>query len=269
MLHYLDDFHTLEPPNSPICQSNIDTCVHLFEERGIPLHPEKLQGSFYLYDSTLDWAAFPRSSDPSSMRNFDHIAALLETWSTKDCTHKELESLIGNLQYACKVIPQGCNFFQCMINLLSAFWHDDHPIRLNQKFCLDLSLWREFFLPCFNLCSWLAGLWCNLYSWMAHRGIVCCSTAIINCRQRNFPCGYCSFLVEPLMALKACQVLFRQYACGQHFAFHCLDTMVLLRHLSLMAACYSFVFTASHRPGKENSTADALSHFDFQGFINI
>ena len=33
-----------------------------------------------------------------------------------------------------------------------------------------------------------------------------------------------------------------------------------------MAACYSFVFTASRRPGKENSTADALSHFDFQGF---
>lgn len=31
-----------------------------------------------------------------------------------------------------------------MINLLSAFWQNDHPIKLNQEFCLDLYWWREF-----------------------------------------------------------------------------------------------------------------------------
>lgn len=78
---------------------------------------------------------------------FDCIAALLETWSTKKhCIHNELESLIGNLQQACKVIPQGHTLLWCMMNLLSAFWHDDHPIRLNQKFPLDLSWWCKIFL---------------------------------------------------------------------------------------------------------------------------
>ena len=77
---------------------------------------------------------------------FDCIAALLESWSLKQyCTRKELESLIGNLQHACKVIPQGRTFLQRMINLLSAFRRDDHPIRLNQDFPLDLSWWHEFF----------------------------------------------------------------------------------------------------------------------------
>ena len=33
-----------------------------------------------------------------------------------------------------------------MINLLSAFRRDDHPIRLKQEFHLDLSWWREFFI---------------------------------------------------------------------------------------------------------------------------
>ena len=66
---------------------------------------------------------------------FDCIAALLETWSTKKhCTQNELESLIGNLQQACKVIPQGYTLLWCMMNLLSAFWLDNHPIRLNQEF---------------------------------------------------------------------------------------------------------------------------------------
>ena len=77
---------------------------------------------------------------------FDRIAALLESWSLKQhCTRKELESLIGNLQHACKVIPQGRTFLRRMINLLSAFRRDDHPISLNQDFRLDLSWWREFF----------------------------------------------------------------------------------------------------------------------------
>ena len=55
LLHYLDDFPTMGPPNLPICQNNIDTCVCLFGEWGIPLHPEKLEGPSYLYDCTWEF----------------------------------------------------------------------------------------------------------------------------------------------------------------------------------------------------------------------
>ena len=47
------------------------------------------------------------------------------------------------------------------------------------------------------------------------------------------------------------------------------NMMVLLRHLSLVAARHSFAFTASHTPGKDNSIADALSRFDFQRFHHL
>lgn len=47
------------------------------------------------------------------------------------------------------------------------------------------------------------------------------------------------------------------------------NMMVLLRHLSLIAARHSFAFTASHRAGIDNSVADALSHFDFQHFNRL
>ena len=107
LLHCLDDFHTMGPPNSPVCQHNLDMCVHLFLEWGIPPHPEKLEGPSTCLtvlgielDFTTLQARLPKDK-------FDRIAALLESWSLKRyCTRKELESLIGNLHHACKVIPQ-------------------------------------------------------------------------------------------------------------------------------------------------------------------
>ena len=36
LLHYLDDFHTLGPPNSQTCQRNVDTSIQQFQDWGIP-----------------------------------------------------------------------------------------------------------------------------------------------------------------------------------------------------------------------------------------
>ena len=44
LLHYLDDFHTLGHPNSQTCQRNLDTGIQQFQDWGIPLHPDKLEG---------------------------------------------------------------------------------------------------------------------------------------------------------------------------------------------------------------------------------
>ena len=45
------------------------------------------------------------------------------------------------------------------------------------------------------------------------------------------------------------------------------NKMVLLCHLSLVAAPHSFTFMASHTAGRDNSIADA--HFDFQCFHHL
>ena len=146
LLHYLDDFHTLGPPNSQTCQKNLDTCIQQFKDWGIPLHPDKLEGPSTLLtvlgielDSLLLQACLLQEK-------FDRIHTLPFSWSLqRHCTRKELESLIDNLQHACKVVPSGRTFLRCKINLLSAFCRDEHPIRLNTEFHLDLSWWLEFF----------------------------------------------------------------------------------------------------------------------------
>ena len=125
---------------------NLDTCIHFFKEWGIPLHPDKLEGPttcIVILGIELDTIKLQVRLPKDK---FDLIASLLAFWSNKrHCTRKELEFLIGHLQHACKVIPQGWTFLRRMINLLTAFRREDHSIRFNREFHLDLALWLEFF----------------------------------------------------------------------------------------------------------------------------
>ena len=44
VIHYLDDFLTLGPPNSETCQQNLDLLTHLCDDLGVPLALEKVEG---------------------------------------------------------------------------------------------------------------------------------------------------------------------------------------------------------------------------------
>lgn len=146
LLNHLDDFQTLGPLNSPVCQNNLDICVQLFKQWGIPLHLDKLEvpsTCLTVLGIELDTLTLQAQLPQDK---FLQIVALLELWSLKrHCTCKELESLTGNPQQACNMIPQGHTFLRHMIKLLSEFHREDHPFRLNRDFHLDLAWWRKFF----------------------------------------------------------------------------------------------------------------------------
>ena len=55
LFHYLDDFLTLGPPNSPLCQSHVDTAFSVFSPPGSSPASSEMRGSYYCYD-------FPRQS---------------------------------------------------------------------------------------------------------------------------------------------------------------------------------------------------------------
>ena len=48
-----------------------------------------------------------------------------------------------------------------------------------------------------------------------------------------------------------------------------LNLMMLLRHLSQLAARHSLTFTARHVPGESNAIVDAISRFEFQQFRQL
>ena len=76
------------------------------------------------------------------------IKALLHDWGARrTCTRKELESLIGLLNHACKVVRSGRSFLRRMIDLLHSVRRPPNssvPIRLNKGFQADLAWWNLF-----------------------------------------------------------------------------------------------------------------------------
>ena len=54
------------------------------------------------------------------------------------------QSLIGTLQFACKVKVPGRTFLQCMINLTRGVSNRFHYIRLNKELSHNIKLWKAF-----------------------------------------------------------------------------------------------------------------------------
>ena len=63
------------------------------------------------------------------------------------CECRELESLIGLLNHACKVVRCGSSFLRRMLDLLQGVPRNPrrpHPIRFHRTFRSDLAWWRAF-----------------------------------------------------------------------------------------------------------------------------
>ena len=107
-----------------------------------------------------------------------HLVATLHSWhNRRACTRKELESLIGLLNHACKVVRSGRLFSAaCWICSMqfTAPPNSTAPIRLNAGCRSDLLWWRTFIsewngisfllppanLPQYHLTSDASGSWC-------------------------------------------------------------------------------------------------------------
>ena len=76
------------------------------------------------------------------------LRTLLREWSTrKSCQRKQLESLIGLLTHACKVVRPGRSFLRRLLDLLHATGSrpdGNSTIRLNRECRADVAWWEEF-----------------------------------------------------------------------------------------------------------------------------
>ena len=75
----------------------------------------------------------------------DQLKSLLTAWKgRKDCTRREVQSLIEHLQHAAKVVRPGRRFIRGMLSLLQGLEKPHHYIRLNTSFRADLHWWQTF-----------------------------------------------------------------------------------------------------------------------------
>ena len=116
--HYLDDFIIVASPNSQQAVQTMDpVCARL----GVPMAPHKREGP----TKCLVFLGIEIDTVAGELRlpeeKLSRLMSLLQEWgSKKSCQRKELDSLIGLLSHACKVVRPGRSFLRRLLDLLHA-----------------------------------------------------------------------------------------------------------------------------------------------------
>ncbi len=286
--HYLDDYIIIGPPNSTVCQEHLVTVLSVCESLGVPIATEKLEGP----SSCLTFLGIEIDTVAGVLRlpedKLSRLHHQLHRWSKRRaCRRRQLESLIGLLQHACRVVRPGRSFLRQMIALLGHSHRPYHRIRLNRRFKADLMWWRTFLSswngvyvfpptasPQVSFASDASGLW-GCGAW--------CGTKWLQYQWPPQADPHHIAFLELVAVLLACAAWGPEWRgcrvlcwCDNEAAVHviaartCRDRglMHLLRCLFFLEASLQFELTAKHIPGLHNGLADDLSRNRLSAFVS-
>ena len=291
VLHILDDFLFIARTKDQ-CERDLTNFVSLCNYLGVPLAPEKTVGP----DTVLQFAGITLDSVRMEARlpeeKLQKCRGLLtEFLSRRSVCLKELQSLIGLLNFTCLVVVPGRAFLRRLIDLTKGVGKPHYHIRISQGARLDLDMWlrflrdfngRSFFLDDIWETShtlqlytdsagsigfgavfathWFHGLWPT--TWHGY------NIAVLEL----FPIVIAVHIWGACMADKSV-IFFSDNAAVVDIINKqsSKDTaiMVLLRDLVLSCLKHNILFQARHIPGFINSRADYLSRSQVTKFKEI
>ena len=161
MLHYLDDFFTLGPPDSEICATRLHAIDHAAREIGIPLSPDKCVGpTTCLIFFGIELDSLKMTARLPAVKRAE-LVTMLDEWANKrTCRLKDLQSLVGKLNHACSMVLQGWTFVRRLLDSLRGHsCKQSRFIRLNNECKRDIEWWRSL-LP-----SWDSVYFFDLPAW--------------------------------------------------------------------------------------------------------
>ena len=144
VIHLLDDFVFATSTPRSKCMTALCQMLHLFTDLNIPIAPWKifpgcscLEFMGILLDSNKMEACLP-------VDKLSRVQETLSQWTTgKSATLQELQSLIGTLQFACKVIAPGRPFLQRIIHLTKGIKFP-YVHNYNTRYATNQNLCRPF-----------------------------------------------------------------------------------------------------------------------------
>lgn len=287
MSHILDDFLFVGPPFSDRCGHDLQTFLALASRVGIPMKKEKTvlpTTCLTIYgievDSHLMLCRLPQDK-------IEKISlALSETYKRKRITLRELQSLIGLLNFACLVVCPGRTFLRRLIDLTMGVVNPRHYIKLTKEARADLNAWK-LFIESFNGCSmflpddWVSSDHLSLYS-DASGSIGFASVFGTLYFAEKWPASMIQFdiTVKELFPITLSLEMWGHLMQNSKVLFLCDNESVtyiinkqssrdkvlmrLVRRLVVAALKYNILIRARHIAGKSNLLADHLSRFQFQ-----
>lgn len=143
--HYLDDFLFVGPADSPVCSRLLQTFRYFMGRFGVPLSEEKTEGPV----SALSFLGIEIDTIAMEFRLPEEKLARLQTQidsslAAKKVTLKFLQSLLGLLNFACKIMPMGRVFSRRLSLATVGVKKPNHFIRLSKVLKDDLRVWQSF-----------------------------------------------------------------------------------------------------------------------------
>ena len=300
VLHLLDDFLLVTPPNSN-AHTAMDTFIDVLAQLDVPLSPSKTEGPV----TSLQYLGIILDTDKMEARlPMDKLARINQKLDSllqrRSCTKQELLSLLGHLNFAARVIYPGRSFISRIIELSKAVKHLHHYIYISRECRLDLSMWKTLLarwngislfldpqetvsddMKLFTDASgigfggifgtqWFQGHWPN-------------DLRLDYKEQQDM--GKLSIAFQELYPIVVAALIWGRNWARKRILFKCDDLatvyaickgrskspaiMKLMRRLVLVATEFNFMYSAEHVPGSKNIIADSLSRLQTVRFRQL
>ena len=144
IFHYVDDFIIIGR-NWDECSEALRKVDETAKLLGMQIEPSKWEGptsNLIFLGIELDVANLVLRLPEEKLQELSELVA---QWVGKKCgTKKELESLAGKLQHACKVVRPGRCFLRRVYALIAVADHKRAMLRLNRELRADIGWWHMF-----------------------------------------------------------------------------------------------------------------------------
>ena len=289
IIHYLDDFLILGPPNSNQCHTDLNNFLSMCKQIGVPIKAEKtVQPSNVILflgielDSVSKIARLPQAKLIKIQNAIENLMAKTSV------SLKDIQSLIGLLNFACQVITPGRPFLRRLIALTMGIQNPKRPITLDQETRRDLSAWLLFIKHFNGTAMFLHDRWIqstNLHFYTDSSGAVGFAGVFGNhwfngAWDESWIDRDISIkeMLPVVIALEVWGHLIRDHCICFHIdnqaVVHIINKqsakdpfmMVLVRRFVLASMKFNILFKAVHIPTHLNISCDALSQFQMERF---
>ena len=284
--HIIDDFIFIGKADSSECFDNLQCFFKLADHIGVPIKHKKTvfpTTCAAIHGIDLDTVKMEARLPSDKLAELDSLLQL--NMHRKKIKFRDLQSLLGHLNFACKVIKPGRCFLRRLYDLTYGCHKPDHFIKLNKAARADLQVWASF-IHQYNGCTivtdvrFISSNTLHLYSDGAQsKGFACMY-------QQFWACGAFSVQVKEFHVniLELYPIILAVYLFGKHWQnknilfmcdnlsiVHCINKqtskdktiMHMLRIIVLQALKHNFCFAAKHISGKSNTVCDYISRFQY------
>jgi hypothetical protein len=296
IFHLLDDFLSIDRPDYD-ADRTMALLTMIFNKLRVPLSPSKTVGPTQVLEYLGIILDTLRMEARLPIDKLQRLIALIDSFLARSkCTKRELLSLLGHLNFACRVVIPGRTFISRLLVAATKVSELYHHVYLDSECKADMLMWKHFLdnwngislflddkftmagdMELFTDASgkygiggyfhgeWFASTWPIDPEYSADLSV---SIAF----QELYPIVVSAILWGHSWSRK--RIVFRSDNMATVCILNkgrskCPVIMKLMRRLVLLAGNFSFAFYAEHICGVKNTIADSLSRQQFRRFRQL